>query len=104
MPGKKVLLIRAENSITKLILGFFPDIYIHDIKLEIDDRTGDMIMHVYFLSFEERIIAIGRGGTYIKAVNEIFDKYIIHVKIKYEIKQEKYVNLEEKSKINCYVY
>lgn len=34
-------------------------------------------MYVYFLSFEDRGIAVGRRGDYIKAINEIFKKYVI---------------------------
>jgi len=29
---KKVLIIRAEKTLTKLIFGFFPDVAIHDIE------------------------------------------------------------------------
>lgn len=75
--NKKVLIIRAENTLINLLFGFFPDIYIHDVKLKIDKDTGLKHILVYFLSFEERAIAIGCNGEYIKAVNYIFDNYVI---------------------------
>lgn len=77
---KKVLMIRAENTLIKLLFSFFPDPYIHDIKIEIKEENGKKFktITIYFLSFEERGIAIGRKGAYIKAVNEIFEKYIIY--------------------------
>ncbi|TFG23502.1 MAG: hypothetical protein EU529_07275 [Promethearchaeota archaeon] len=79
---KKVVMIRAENTLIKLLFSFFPDPYIHDIKIEINEENGKKIkiITIYFLSFEERGIAIGRQGAYIKAVNEIFEKYIIYEK------------------------
>jgi len=76
---KKILLIRAENNLIKLLFGFFPDPYIHDIKIEINEKKIKTIT-ICFISFEERGIAIGRSGDYIKAVNEIFEKYIIFEK------------------------
>jgi len=75
--NKKVLIIRAENTLINLLFGFFPDIYIHDVKLKIDEDTGLKCVLVYFLSFEERAIAVGCNGEYIKAVNYIFDNYVI---------------------------
>ncbi len=74
--GSKVLIIRAEKTLIRLLFGFFPDPYIHDIKSEINKYTGTINITIYFLSFEERGIAVGRNGEYIKAVNEIFEKYI----------------------------
>lgn len=91
LQGKKVLIIRAEKILIKQLFSFFPDPYIHDVKLDISKRNGLKIVTVYFLSFFERGIAIGRKGGYIKAVNEIFEKYVIFendlipIKIKCEI-------------------
>lgn len=79
---KKILIIRSETTLIKLLFSFFPDPYIHDIKIEINEENGKKFktITIYFLSFEERGIAIGRRGAYIKAVNEIFEKYIIYEK------------------------
>jgi len=74
--GSKVLIIRAEKTLIRLLFGFFPDLYIHDIVSRINKYTGTINVTIYFISFEERGIAIGRNGEYIKAVNNIFEKYI----------------------------
>lgn len=74
--GSKVLIIRAEKTLITLLFSFFPDLYIHDIVSSMNKYTGNTTITIYFLSFEDRGIAIGRKGEYIKAVNEIFNKYI----------------------------
>ncbi len=71
--NNKVIIIRAEKTLIKLILGFFPDTYVHEITLDID-RTGKIIVNLHYIFYEDRGIAIGRGGEYIKLVNEIFKK------------------------------
>jgi transcription antitermination factor NusA-like protein len=71
--NNKVIIIRAEKTLIKLILGFFPDTYVHEITLD-TDRTGKIIVNLHFIFYEDRGIAIGRGGEYIKLVNEIFKK------------------------------
>jgi hypothetical protein len=85
LPNKKLLVIRLEKTIAKMVFGFFPDVYIHNLDLEIDKNTGDIIITVFLLTYEDRLIAIGAKGNYIKAVNEIFDKYIFPVTIKCEV-------------------
>ncbi|MFX0043093.1 MAG: hypothetical protein ACFE8L_09285 [Candidatus Hodarchaeota archaeon] len=85
LPSKKILVIRLEKTIVKMVFGFFPDVYIHNLDLEIDKNTGDIIITVFLLTYEDRLIAIGANGNYIKAVNEIFDKYIFPVKIKCKV-------------------
>ena len=74
--GNKVLIIRVEKILINLLFSFFPDLYIHDIVSRMNKYTGNINITIYFISFEERGIAIGRNGEYIKAVNEIFKKYI----------------------------
>jgi hypothetical protein len=74
---RKILIIRAEKVLIKLLFGFFPDPYIHDLKLVINKKSGLKTVMVYFLSFKDRGIAIGRKGEYIKAINEIFEKFVI---------------------------
>ena len=73
----KILIIRDEKVLIKLLFGFFPDPYIHDLKLEINKKSGSKTVIIYFLSFKDRGIAIGRRGEYIKAINEIFEKFVI---------------------------
>jgi len=85
LPNKKLLVIRLEKTIAKMVFGFFPDIYIHNLILEIDKNSGDIIITVILLTDRDKIIAVGAEGNYIKAVNEIFGKYIYPVTIKCEI-------------------
>lgn len=85
LPDKKILVIRLEKTIAKMVFGFFPDVYIHNLNLGIDKNTGDIIVTVILLTDLDRLIAIGAKGNYIKAVNEIFDLYIYPVKIRCEI-------------------
>ncbi|MBY8981960.1 MAG: hypothetical protein KGD57_03365 [Candidatus Lokiarchaeota archaeon] len=73
---KKILIIRDEKSLVKLLFSFFPDIYIHDIKIEKNKASNEIQAIICILSFEERGIAIGKDGKYIKAVNDIFNNYI----------------------------
>ncbi len=74
---RKVLIIRVEKILINLLFSFFPDLNIDNIKIEADNASGKRKISVYFLFFEERGIAIGRNGDYIRAVNEIFKKYIV---------------------------
>ncbi len=74
---KKALIIRAENTLINLLYSLFPDLYIHDIKIEWNFYSGKREISINFLSFKERGIAIGRNGDYIKTVNDLFNKYIL---------------------------
>jgi len=76
MGYKKIQIIRLEKTLLKFILSFFPDPYVHDIKLILDENNRRKIIHVGLLSYKERGIAIGRKGDYIKAINELFKNYI----------------------------
>ncbi|MBY9007641.1 MAG: hypothetical protein KGD63_12900 [Candidatus Lokiarchaeota archaeon] len=84
--NKKILIIRNESSLIKLLFSFFPDIYIHDVELEKIESTKEFQAIICFLSFEERGIAIGKKGNYIKAVNNIFNEYIYFHKDKVSIR------------------
>ncbi|MHA1149284.1 MAG: hypothetical protein ACTSR8_13700 [Promethearchaeota archaeon] len=92
--NNKVLIIRSERILIKLLFGFFPDTYIHDIIMEYNEELAKKIVHIQFLSYKERGIAIGGKGNYIKTVNEIFEKHIIFEKNFYPIQiQCEVVNL-----------
>ncbi|MCK4779570.1 MAG: hypothetical protein KAT57_05255, partial [Candidatus Lokiarchaeota archaeon] len=54
-----------------------PDLNIDDIKIEVDLISGRREISVYFLFFKERGIAIGSNGDYIRAVNSIFENYVV---------------------------
>ncbi len=75
--NKKILIIRIEKIFINLLFSFFPDVYIHDIKIDISPKSYRKEIAIYFLIAEERGIAIGRNGDYIKVVNKIFKNYII---------------------------
>ena len=74
---RKILIIRIEKILINLLFSFFPDLNIDDIKIEVDNISGRREISVYFLFFKERGIAIGRNGEYIRAVNLIFENYVI---------------------------
>ena len=71
------MIIRVENVFINLLFSFFPDLYIHDIKIENDNPSGEREVSLYFLSYKDRGIAIGRQGEYIKCLNELCQKFII---------------------------
>jgi hypothetical protein len=75
--GKKILIVRAENVLINFLFSLFPDLYIHNISLEINDFSGKREITIYFLTYKERGIAIGRGAEYIRSVNKLFIHHII---------------------------
>jgi len=75
--SKKVIIIRVENVFINLLFSFFPDLYIHDIKIEKDESSGMREISLYFLIYKERGIAIGRKGDYIKSLNELCQKFLV---------------------------
>lgn len=74
---RKVIIVRDEKIFINLLFSFFPDLYIHDIRIENDDSSGKREISVYFLTYQDRGIAIGRKGEYIKCLNELCKKFII---------------------------
>lgn len=82
LQDKRIGIIREESTIIKMLFALFPDVYINDIKMRFNDITGDIIMTICVLSYEQRGIAIGSKGSYIKAVNELFNKCIFPLKVK----------------------
>ncbi len=76
---RKIMIVREEDVLVNLVYGFFPDPYIHTVIIERNNYTGKMYVMVGFLSYEERGIAVGCNGNYIKAVNEIFERCVIFV-------------------------
>ena len=73
---KKVLIIRADNVFINLLVSFFPDLYIHQFLIE-SDESGEREIALYFLTYKDRGIAIGRRGLYIKTLNELCQKYVV---------------------------
>ncbi|MFX1238673.1 MAG: hypothetical protein ACFE8P_13275 [Promethearchaeota archaeon] len=74
--NKKIIIISLEKNLVHQLFSFFPDTYIHDVRLEREKESGENILRIFFLSYEERGIAIGRSGDYIKTVNELFDEHL----------------------------
>ena len=74
LKDKKILIIREETTLIRLVFGFFEDVYIHNVLL-IESSNGDII-DVLFLFKKDRAVAVGIDGGYIKAVNYIFRNYI----------------------------
>lgn len=90
--NRRIVLVREEGVLVNLIFGFFPDPYIHTLSIERNFNTGQVIIIIGFLSYEERGIAVGCNGDYIKAINVIFQSYVkfsdyqgFQVKIKCEV-------------------
>jgi len=82
---KKAALIRMENTLLNLIWALFPDIYINDIDIKFNNISKKREILLNFLTSEERKIAVGRNGAYIKAVNDLFENYIHFQTKKYPI-------------------
>ena len=75
--NRKIIIIRIEKILINILFSFFPDLNIENIKIEFDNHSSNREISIYFLFFKERGIAIGRNGDYIRAVNEIFEKFVI---------------------------
>jgi len=86
---KKALIIRAENTLITLLYSLFPDLYIHDIRVEWNIYSRKREISINFLSFKERGIAVGCNGNYIKTVNKLFEKNVV------------FQNNEKPIKVNC---
>ncbi|NHJ21905.1 MAG: hypothetical protein EAX91_13240 [Candidatus Lokiarchaeota archaeon] len=71
---KKILIIREDTTLIKLVFSFFEDVYIHDVLL-IEKTTG-VILDVMLLFKKDRAVAVGIEGAYIKTINYIFRNYI----------------------------
>ncbi|MHA1687846.1 MAG: hypothetical protein ACTSUN_00665 [Promethearchaeota archaeon] len=69
--NKKVLIVRNETTLMNLLHELFPDTYIHDLRFDNENTIS-----VCFLTWEERGIACGTNGDYIKTVNQLFKHHI----------------------------
>ncbi|TFG18816.1 MAG: hypothetical protein EU533_07410 [Promethearchaeota archaeon] len=69
----KVLIIREEMTLLRLIFSFFPDTYIHDIELNRDLISKNMLITLFFILDLDRSIAVGNNGCYINTINSIFN-------------------------------
>ena len=87
--SRKLLVIRAETTLIKLIFSFFDDIYIHNVRTN-ENPKRDMV-NVLFLSNKDRAIAVGKEGKYIKTVNYLFKNFI---SLKNPVKKTECIPLE----------
>jgi len=76
LKNNKILIIREELSLGKLIFSLFQDTYIHDIQLDHTGVSNKKIMRIMFLVDRDKAIAIGNDGNYIKTINFMFEYYI----------------------------
>ena len=76
LPSKKYLIIRAESTLIRLIFTFFQDTYIHNILFEKKLECKVKKIRILFLFKEDRLIAVGNSGNYIKTINFIFNNYL----------------------------
>jgi hypothetical protein len=74
--NKKVMIVKTEPTLIRLLFSLFPDTYIHDVLLDIKE-DGTRLITILFYFYEDRGIAIGKKGSYIKAINRIFNEYFI---------------------------
>ena len=72
--SRKILVIRAETTLIKLIFSFFDDIYVHNVQTMENPKRN--IIDVLFLCNKDRAVAVGKEGKYIKTVNYLFKNYI----------------------------
>jgi len=73
---KKLVIIREEKTLLRLLYNFFPDPQVHNIRVNQNGPSGKKEIIVGVSSFVERGIAIGCRGEYIKAVNKLFEENV----------------------------
>ncbi len=75
--SRKVMIIRIDKILINLLFNLFPDLCIHDIIIERNYVKGKYEISICFLKdLNIYHIAVGEHGCYIKAVNELMNKYI----------------------------
>ena len=70
------MIINSESTLLRLLFSLFPDTYIHDIIVNINENETRVITIIFYF-YEDRGIAVGRKGGYIKIINQMFDNFII---------------------------
>ncbi|MFX0020554.1 MAG: KH domain-containing protein [Promethearchaeota archaeon] len=83
---KKVAIVKEQSTLIHLLYSLFPDIFIYNIKIEATNFLNERLISIKFLSYQDRGIAVGRNGEYIKAVNQLLEKHIIFQNNKTQIK------------------
>lgn len=74
---RKVMIIRIDKILINLLFNLFPDLCIDNIKIDINYVKEKYEILICFLKdLNIYHIAVGERGCYIKAVNELMNKYI----------------------------
>lgn len=75
--NKKIMIIGIDETLINLLFNLFPDLYIDDVKIELNNLKGKYEISLCFLNeLNNYHIAVGDRGCYIKAVNELMRKHI----------------------------
>ncbi len=79
--GKKIRLVKFRNkrdTLLDLITSLFPEIFINDYGYYFDSNNQMDVIVVETLTLQERGIAIGRNGEYIKAINALLTNHALY--------------------------
>ena len=72
-----------DQTLINMLFNLFPDLYIDDIIIERNNVREKYEISICFLKeMNTYHIAVGERGCYIKAVNELMNKYIMSKDIK----------------------
>ena len=75
--NKKIMIIGIDETLINLLFNLFPDLYIDDVKIELNNIKEKYEISLCFLNeLNTYHIAVGESGCYIKAVNELMRKHI----------------------------
>ncbi len=75
--SKKVAIIKADGVFIHQVFNFFPDLDIYDIQIKSNEYLGLYEILVLFLrDLNIYHVAVGRNGSYIKAINALFEETI----------------------------
>ncbi|MFX1405990.1 MAG: hypothetical protein ACFFBW_03480 [Promethearchaeota archaeon] len=95
LKNKKIIILREESTLIRLLFSFFQDTNIYDIILGQHGNSDKKLVRILYCINKDRAIAIGNNGVYIKTINFLFNNYInfryynnIHMKIPMEIRCE----------------
>ena len=76
--NKKVIIIGRDQTLINLLFNLFPDLYIDDIRVQINNGKEKYEIFICFLKdLNTYHIAVGEHGCYIKAINELMNRHII---------------------------
>jgi len=74
--NRKILILRNELTLIRLLFSFFQDTNIYDIILDQNKNSNKKLIKILYSINRDRAIAIGNNGLYIKIINFLFENYI----------------------------